>query len=139
MITLTDKNGKTLRLNDHLIWKDWGKYSPLEQSQQYSIDGSLMIEQTIKKAGMPITLSAEANQGLKYRKDIEPIQQMMLSNIEDPMILKIHDESTFNVLFSSVDGTPIEATPLIEYADPELNDYVGLTLRFIVVEKEIKE
>lgn len=139
MITLTDKSGKTIQLSDHLIWKDWGKYSQVEQSQEYSIDGSLVIEQTVKKAGMPITLSAEPDQGLKYRRDVEPIQQMMLANIDHPMILKLHDQSTYNVLFSCVDGTPIEATPLVEYADPVSSDYIGLTLRFIVVENEIKE
>jgi len=139
MITLTDKDGKTIQLNDHLIWKDWGKYSQVEQNQEYSIDGSLVIEQTVKKSGMPITLSADTNQGLKYRKDVEPIQQMMLNNIDRPMILKLHDQSTYNVLFSCVDGVPIEAIPLIEYADPVSNDYIGLTLRFIVVENEIKE
>lgn len=139
MITLTDKSGQTIQLSDHLIWKDWGKYSKVEQNQQYTLDGSLTIDQTIKKAGMPITLSAEPNQGLKYRRDVEPINQMMLRNLEEPMILKFHDESTYTVLFSSVDGAPIEATPLIEYADPVSSDYIGLTLRFIEVEKEIKE
>ena len=134
MITLTDKNGKKIRLNDHLVWVDWCKYSPIEQSQEYTLDGSLVIEATAKKAGMPITLSAEANQGLKYRKDVEPIKQMMLENIHDPMTLTMHDESTHAVLFSSVDGAPIEAVPLIGYADPSGDDYIGLTLRFIEVE-----
>lgn len=139
MITLTDKKGVVIRLNDHLIWNDWGQYSPIEQSQNYSIDGSLVIESTPKKAGMTITLSAAPNQGLKYRKDVEPLNKMMLENIDTPMTLKMHDESTYNVLFSSVDGAPIEATPLVPYSDPVSSDYIGLTLRFIVVEKEIKE
>lgn len=134
MITLTDKSGKKIRLNDHFVWVDWCQYSPIEQSQEYTLDGSLVIEATAKKAGMPITLSAEDNQGLKYRKDVEPIQQMMLENIHDPMTLKMHDESTHTVLFSSVDGAPIEAVPLIGYADPSGDDYIGLTLRFIEVE-----
>lgn len=134
MITLTDKNGQMIRLNDHLVWVDWGKYSPVGQSQNYAIDGSLVVESTHKKAGMPITLSAEPNQGLKYRKDVEPINRMMLNNIDEPMSLKLHDESTHKVLFSSVDGAPIEATPLIGYADPNGDDYIGLTLRFIAVE-----
>lgn len=139
MITLTAKNGTSIRLNDHLIWSDWGRYSPIEQSQQYAIDGSLIIESTEKKSGMPITLSAEPNQGLKYRNDVEPLNKMMIENIDTPMVLKLHNESTYDVLFSSVDGPPIEAIPLIAYADPAGSDYIGLTLRFIVVEKEIKE
>lgn len=134
MITLTDKNGKVVRLNDHLVWVDWGKYSPIEQNQEYTLDGSLVIEATAKKAGMPITLSATPDQGLKYRKDVEPIKQMMLENIHEPMTLRMHDESTHEVLFSSVDGAPIEAEPLVGYADPVGDDYIGLTLRFIEVE-----
>lgn len=139
MITLTDKNGRVIQLSDHLVWIDWGQYSPIEQSQNYSIDGSLVVESTPKKAGMPITLSAAPNQGLKYRKDVEPLNKMMLENIDTPMVLKMHDESTYNVLFSCVDGAPIEAVPLIPYSDPVASDYIGLTLRFIEVEKEIKE
>lgn len=134
MISLTDKNGKVIQLNDHLVWIDWGAYSQIEQSQEYTLDGSLVIETTEKKAGMPITLSATPTQGLKYRSDYEPINRMMLSNIDDPMTLKMHDQSTYSVLFSSVDGPPIEATPLIGYANPSGNDYIGLTLRFVVVE-----
>ncbi|MGL4673615.1 MAG: hypothetical protein ACRCXK_02015 [Wohlfahrtiimonas sp.] len=134
MITLTDKNGKQIRLNDHLIWVNWGQYSPIEQNQEYTLDGSLVIEATEKKAGMPITLSAAPNQGLKYRKDVGPIKQMMLANIHDPMTLKMHDESTYQVLFSSLDGVPIESVPLVGYADPSGDDYIGLTLRFIEVE-----
>lgn len=135
MITLSDKTGKTLQLSDHLVWVDWGTYSKIEQSQKYTIDGSLIIETTAKKAGMPITLSATPTQGLKYRRDFEPINNMMMSNIDEPMTLKMHDQSTHSVLFSSVNGAPVEAIPLIGYANPSGDDYIGLTLRFVVVEE----
>lgn len=137
MITLEDKSGNKIRLSDHLIWIDWGMYSDIATNRQRTIDGSQVIEVTKLKAGMPITLAAAPTEGLKYRREVEPLNKMMLENIGESLTLTMHDNKRYNVTFIAENGVPIEATPLIPYSDPIDSDYIGLILRFVTVEESL--
>lgn len=54
-ITLT-YSGTTATLSDRLHWADEFDWSPVEQSTEYSTDGSLIVDVGLKLAGRPITL-----------------------------------------------------------------------------------
>lgn len=134
MITITDKNGGTIRLNDHLIWKDEGQYSDHAQNVEPTLTGAIIVEDSMMKAGRPITLQAEPNQGLKYRADIAPLKQHNKTHLGESFTLTLHSGEKYKVVWRAHDGVPIETNALIEYANPEDNDYIGMTLRFLVVE-----
>lgn len=56
-ITLTHTpSSTTVTLPDALRWSDEYTWSPVEQSQTYTITGALLIEEATKQAGRPITL-----------------------------------------------------------------------------------
>lgn len=46
----------TITLPTDLNWTDEYKWTPVVQSQEYAISGSLIVEEWVKQAGRPITL-----------------------------------------------------------------------------------
>lgn len=56
-ITYTyQSNTVTITLPTDLNWVDEFKWSPVIQSQEYAISGSLVVDDWVKLAGRPITL-----------------------------------------------------------------------------------
>ncbi len=53
----------TLTLPTDLIWIDEFDWTPVQQTQTYSITGALIIESGVKKAGREITLSGDNSSG----------------------------------------------------------------------------
>lgn len=48
-----------LVLPSGLIWSDEHAWTPIEQSTDYSLTGALLLEESVKLAGRPITLSSQ--------------------------------------------------------------------------------
>ena len=120
----------TLTLPEDLIWIDEFDWTPIEQSQSYSITGALIIETGTKQAGRPITLSGGQDFGVIGRTDLKQLQAKLTQTT--PLVLTLNDVRTFNVIFNHTKN-PIEAKPWIDYSTPDDADFYTLKLSFIAV------
>jgi len=114
-----------------LVWGDEFSWSKIEQSAEYSLAGSLIIETGEKLAGRPITLEGTETIGWITRSDLLVLQALA----EDPerqMVLTLDDARTFDVVFRHQDRG-IEARSVLAYSDPDPDDYYSIIIRLMEV------
>lgn len=131
---LIHDNEDELILDPHFIWEDENTWSAHVQSMDYALDGTLIVENSIKKAGMPITLSLEENQGLADRALVDKLKAFQDKYPNDIFTLERFGKR-YRVTWRAEEGEPaIEAhQAFFNYANPEDNDYVSLTVRFMEI------
>jgi hypothetical protein len=120
----------TLTLPEDLIWIDEFDWTPIEQSQSYSITGALIIETGTKQAGRQITLVGDTNSAMISRADLKILQSKLTAT--SPLVLTLNDTRTFNVIFNHAKN-PIEAKPWIDYSTPDDADFYTLKISLIAV------
>ncbi|MGZ4954139.1 MAG: hypothetical protein ACXV8Q_03415 [Methylobacter sp.] len=120
----------TIALPDDLIWTDEFDWTPVQQTQQYSLTGALIIETGVKQAGRPITLVGGRDAAWVSRDTVNTLYAKLTGTT--PFTLTLNDGSTHSVVFRH-DGNPIDAKPIIDYNNPAADDYYSLTLRFLKV------
>lgn len=99
-----------------LRWTDEFAWSDLAQSTTYTLTGSLVVEQTTRQAGRPITLV-----GGKYWAWLTRVQLGTLKDLLDtgaPMTLTLHDNRTFTVLSAGPDALQVSALPIVKDSGP---------------------
>ena len=119
-----------LTLPEDLIWVDEFDWSPVEQSQSYSVTGALIIQSGTKQAGRLITLSGDNSSGLISRHVLKLLQ--IKSNTNPTMVLTLNDARTFNVIFNHTKN-PIEAKAWIDYSTPDDADFYTLKINLLAV------
>lgn len=119
-----------LTLPTDLIWIDEFDWTPVQQTQTYSITGALIIESGTKQAGRPITLSGDNESGIISRADLKILQAKLTAT--SPFVLTLNDARTFNVIFNHAQK-PIEAKPWIDYSDTDDADFYTLKINLLAV------
>lgn len=129
-----DTNAEISLPND-LLWQDEFKWSSVARVGQYSLAGSLIIEQATKLAGRPITLEA-------LFQDMAWIQRHVLADIQSwvgvpelVMLLTLEypsDTRSFYVVFAP-EETPVEAEPVKEFPGHDPDDWFRVTIRLVEV------
>ena len=121
---------QVIELPEDLYWIDEFDWSRIVQSAPaYMLSGAMSIQQGIKKAGRPITLTGDWV-WLK-RSDLLTLQSWT-DVAELTMTLTHYDERTFEVIWRLHDKG-ITASP-VEYTTPELSDadYIA-TIRLMTI------
>lgn len=100
----------------------------------YTLTGSLDIQQGIKNAGKPVTLQSNDDLGLVTRNIVNQLhEQCATPETIFEMVYekdgKIHRQ---DVIFDTTKA-PIEAVPAKGFNSPNPDDYFQITLRFLVV------
>lgn len=113
------------------------------QAVRTTLGGALVIHQSARQAGRPITLQTYDAGASKYAGAIPLATLNALRTLEDqvattPLTLSIPGYNggaarTFDVLFRRSDGAAIEAEPLIFKAPFHDTDYFRVVLRLIEV------
>ena len=120
-----------ITFTDHLVWSDEFAWSPVQQSQQYSIGGVLVIQEATKLSGRPITLTGN-DQVWESREVVEALHAASLLTFQQ-FTLTLPDGSEKTVMFDK-QNKPIETQALFAGQDGEATDqYIVNTLRFIEV------
>lgn len=105
----------SLPLCDGLVWSDEFAWTPVQQSQEYSLTGALLMEVGTKQAGRPITLTGQAS-GRDYTAWITRADLLTLKAALDvpgaTFTLTLHDARTFTVTAAA---DPLDAEPLPVY------------------------
>ena len=110
-----------------LTWSDeYGGWTPVEQEEQFTLTGALVIQTAIKAAGRPITLTG----GWATKAQLDALNAKLASNAV--MTLTLQDARTFQVRFANK-AAPLIGNPVEPYAVQEATDLYELTLKFITV------
>lgn len=126
-ITLTAPAG-SIALPDNLIWEDEDEWDPLSQNQDYTLTGALVVEESARLAGRPVTLA-----GGKAWAWLTRAQLATLRALGDAagvsMTLTLHDATSLAVTprRDGPGGAWVEAAPLPVVDDSGPADPSGST------------
>lgn len=126
---------ETVPLENGFLWSDEFTWKPIEQNQEYAVDGTLIVQEGKKKSGRPITLLSKTDkQGWVKRAALSKIQDWSaLQNEQFTLIFEYpHDTRQFNVIFNHQDGA-IEAEPIRGVPTVSEGDYYRATFKFLEV------
>lgn len=116
---------------EQMEWVDEYDWDPVEQVQERSLNGALIIQEGVKLYGRPITLSS--NGGAWFR--LETVRQ--LEALRDQpgkvMLLTLPTGAQHYVTWNRAAGAPVQATPLFRTVNPGPDWLYELTLRLITV------
>ncbi len=123
---------ETVPLEDGFLWPDEFSWKAIEQSQDYAMDGTLIIQEGKKKSGRPITLQpADPQMGWIRLRELRTVLEWSRLQEENFKLQfeQPHDSRKFTVKFNHQDGA-LEATPVKGIPAVSLDDYFNVTLRF---------
>ncbi|ENW95789.1 hypothetical protein [Acinetobacter sp. NIPH 298] len=126
---------ETVLLENGFLWSDEFAWKPIEQNQEFAVDGTLIIQEGKKKSGRQITLLSKTNkQGWIKRVALSKLQDW--SALQDEQFTLVfeypHDTRQFNVIFNHQDGA-IEAEPVRGVPTVSDGDYYRATFKFLEV------
>lgn len=118
-----------ISLPPDLIWVDEYAYTPVKQTINTAVDGSLVIEAAAAQAGRPMTLQGGEDSAWIDRSTLEALRakQYQAALV---MTLTLNGDS-FSVLFMQPDG--IAAKPVIDFNNPDAADWYSVTLKFVEI------
>ncbi|WP_270386884.1 hypothetical protein [Acinetobacter guillouiae] len=122
---------EAVTLSDGFLWSDEFDWNPIEQKQDYAVDGAFIIQEGKKKSGRPISLTADKNMAWLKRHVVSKLKDW--SVLQEKFELQFnyfHDKRTFNVVFNHQDKA-IEAKPVLEHPSVSDDDEYNVTLRFL--------
>lgn len=125
---------ETVTLDDGFLWSDEFEWKAIEQSQDYAVNGALIIQEGKKLSGRPITLTADQNMAWLKRHVVSKLKTWSALQSEQ-FTLQLeypHDYRQFNVIFNHSENA-IEAKPVKDIPTISDEDYYNVTLRFTEV------
>jgi len=121
----------SITFTDQLVWSDEFSWSPVQQSQQYSIGGTLVIQEAKKLSGRPVTLIGGGSVW-ETKLTIKALHAASLLTYQQ-FTLTLNDGRALTVMFDK-QNNPIEATALFTGQDElDSDQYTINTLRFVEV------
>jgi hypothetical protein len=117
-------------ITDNFLWSDEFSYNQVEQSQERSLTGGMIIQGGVKQFGRPITL------GESWLPRFIVDALFALEATTAPMLLELPDGREFSVVFDRVRGVAIDAKPVDGYvlAANDPNWQYKVTIRLSTVE-----
>ena len=122
---------ETVSIEDGFFWSDEFSWKAKEQSLEYAMDGTPIIQEGTKLSGRPITLQpADSGMGWAKLGTVRQLQAWSVLNEQFELQFEwAHDMRKFNVVFNHVEGA-LEATAVKGFPPVSLEDPMNLTLRF---------
>lgn len=124
----------TLPLDPDLYWSDEYQYSPVEQSVDASLTGSLIIQEDgdADRPGRPITLEPEDDfSAWMIREDLDTLRAWStISGAEFELTIRGVARA---VKFRHVDKPAVSAKPVVHFSDAAPGDYYLVTLKFMEI------
>ena len=121
---------QVLTLPQDLIWVDEFAWRKVEQTTEYSTTGALLVDQWSKQAGRTMELRGEVDYGWILRGPLETLDAWAAQT--ELQLTLLRNGASWSVIFDHASG-PVEATPVVPYADPEAVDPYALVLRFLIL------
>lgn len=129
--------GLVIELDDDLYPSDEHDWSSVVSSNKYALDGTLIIEQSIRKAGRPYTMQAPDDIAWLTRSTVNALKSerdklgatFWLDYLADGELKRV------KVIFDNT-GDAITAKPVKQFISPSLDDPFNVTLRFLEIPSE---
>ena len=131
MILKRKATNETVPIENGFLWSDEFDWKPVEQNQEYAVDGTLIVQEGKKKSGRSIALvPADKEMGWIKRRDLRSL--LAWSALQEQFTLEFeypHDNRHFNVIFNHEAGA-LEAKPVKDLPTISEDDYYNVTMRF---------
>lgn len=128
---MSDWQVGTVTLTGDLEWIDRTRYSSTTQTEESSLDGSLIIEKWTRSVGRPITLDTNRPGVWVTYADVVALEALRDNSETDIFTLTEPDGTERQVRFRYSNGEPIDAAPIRFRSIPEPTDAYNLTLRLM--------
>ena len=127
--------GAIIELDDELYPSDEHEWSSLVSSTKYALDGTMIVEQSMRLAGKPYTMQAPSDMGYLTRSTVNALKAerdklgatFWLDYRADGMVKRV------KVMFDTTGDDAITANPVKEFISPSLDDLFIVTLRFLEI------
>ena len=116
---------------EQLQWTDEHEWDPVEQGQERSLSGALIIQEGVKLYGRPVTLAS--NDAAWFTLATIQALQALRDQPGIVMLLTLPDGAQHHVTWNRAAGAPVEAVPLFRRVVYQPDDLFTLTLRLITV------
>ena len=121
-------------LSDSLYPEAEHNWSAIVSSTKYALDGTMIVEQSVRQAGRPYVMQAPNGHGVLSRATVNALKAerdklgatFWLDYLADGVIKRV------KVIFDTT-GEAIEATSISGSTSPKLTDYYNVTLRFLEI------
>lgn len=123
----------TLTLPDDLLWINEFQWNPVEQSQERTLTGALLVHEQGKQYGRSIELSGGQDAGWVSRSTVTSLLTLS-ETAHQIMTLTLPDLRQFSVIFDRSSGSPVEAQQILPFAFPDDDYQYSLTLKLLTVE-----
>ena len=126
--------GAIIELDDELYPSDEHEWSPLVSSTKYALDGTMIVEQSIRQAGRPYVMQAPDGHGVLSRATVNALKSerdklgatFWLDYLADGVVKRV------KVIFDTTQEA-INATPIKGSTSPQLTDYYNVKLSFLEI------
>ena len=124
-----------IELDDELYPSDEHEWSSLVSSTKYALDGTMIVEQSIRQAGRPYTMQAPSDMGFLTRSTVNALKAER-DTLGATFWLDYRADGTVKrvkVIFDTTGDDAITASPAKEFISPSLDDLFIVTLRFLEI------
>ncbi|WP_420229033.1 hypothetical protein ACOBWA_08405 [Psychrobacter sp. ER1] len=126
--------GNVIILSDSLYPDAEHDWSAIVSSTKYALDGTMIVEQSVRQAGRPYVMQAPAGHGVLSRSTVNALKAerdklgatFWLDYLADGAVKRV------KVMFDTT-AEAINATPVKGSTSPELSDYYNVTLKFLEI------
>lgn len=126
--------GAIIELDDELFPTDEHEWSSVVSSTKYALDGTMIVEQSVRQAGKPYTMQAPNDMGFLTRSTVNALKAerdklgatFWLDYRADGQVKRV------KVIFDTT-GEAINAKPVKEFISPSLDDLFIVTLKFLEI------
>lgn len=120
-----------VKLEADLQWVDEFSWSKIAQSApEYTLTGSVVIQQATKKAGRPITLAGD---WVWHQREVIELLRSWCDVAKLTMQLTHYDGREFNVMWRLHDSNTIDASPVNYQAPEDKNDPYTATFKLMTI------
>ena len=125
---------EVIALSDSLYPEGEHDWSAIVSNTKYALDGTMIVEQSERKAGRPYVMQAPDGHGVLSRATVNALKSerdklgatFWLDYLADGQVKRV------KVMFDTTQEA-IEAKPIKGSTSPELTDYYNVTLRFLEI------
>lgn len=125
-------DGTTAVTLDDDMTEEMPYWQPVVQSAAFTLTGSLVLEESVKQAGRPLTFKSEADAGWVPRSAVDQLHAWACAPGAQLTLTRFGADRA--VTFRHGDGPAVEAGPVAYVARaPQPDDWMLLTLRLLTV------
>lgn len=116
---------------EQLEWTDEWDWNAVEQQQDRSLSGALILQEGVKLYGRPITLSSNGGAWFTLAK-VRALEALAAAPAR-VMQLTLPTGATYHVVWNRAAGPAVQAKPIYRAVAPGADALYELTLRLITV------